>query len=87
MRRSDPVAIIPARVDGIDTVIIGFGPGPKAPLAIVVWQAPDRSYHPRAVPLSDIELTRLPRKFRQKLSKAIGGTASLHPDETILPAT
>ena len=27
------MAIIPARVDGIDAVIIGFGPGSKPPLA------------------------------------------------------
>lgn len=62
---------IPAIVDGVPTVVVGYGPGKTGPLAIVIWKTPDGGYCLRSASLEDVKPQGLPKKLRRQLNKAI----------------
>ncbi len=63
--------LLPVTVDGLETAIVGYGPGKAGePVAIVVWRNPNGRFSPRAVKLSDCEILRLPEKLKRRLRKA-----------------
>ena len=54
------------KVEGVETAIIGYAPGP---VAIVPWTYPDGITRPRDVKFSEIELINLPDKLQRRLRR------------------
>ncbi len=62
--------ILHVKVDGMQTVVLGYGPGKSGePMAIVPFVTPGGQYSLKAVKLYDIEVLDLPKKLVKRLRR------------------